>query len=101
MAQELIDAERTADVRRLAESFRLSLEAADKSPRTIGTYLPAVRLLADFLEDRGMPTAVSSISREHVESFVVRELERTSRTTTSIRYRALQQFFRWLVEEAR
>lgn len=86
-------------VRSLADSFRLSLEASNKSPRTIGVYTEAARLLADHLERAGMPTTVANIRREHVESFVVDQLRSRSAGTASVRYRALQQFFRWSAEE--
>jgi hypothetical protein len=37
-----------------------------------------------------MPTAVLSIRREHVEAFIVAELERTSPSSAAMRYRSLQ-----------
>jgi site-specific recombinase XerD len=46
-----------------------------------------------------MPTAVAAIRREHVEAFIEEQLERWKPTTASVRFRALQQLFRWLVEE--
>jgi hypothetical protein len=48
-----------------------------------------------------MPTAVLSIRREHVEAFIVAELERTSPASAATRYRSLQQLFNWLDDEAR
>jgi site-specific recombinase XerD len=46
-----------------------------------------------------MPTAVRSIRREHVEAFIVAELERTAPASAARRYRSLQQLFNWLDEE--
>lgn len=86
-------------VRRLADSFRLSLEAGNKSPRTVKTYLESVDLFVRHLEQRGMPQDVASIRREHVESFIVELLERFRPTTASIRYRALQAFWKWCEAE--
>ncbi len=83
----------------LAQSFRRSLLAENKSPRTIETYGEAVRLLGDFLTRNGMPTQVQSISREHVESFIGELLERFKPATASNRFRGLQVFFKWLVGE--
>jgi len=40
-----------------------------------------------------MPTAVSSIRREHVEAFIAAELEHTAPSSAAIRYRSLQQLF--------
>ena len=56
-------------------------------------------LLVAFLADKGMPTAVRSIRREHVEAFIVAELERTAPASAARRYRSLQQLFNWLDEE--
>lgn len=86
-------------IRRLAESFEISLRARNLSDRTVRGYLDAVGLLARYLDEAGMPTRVDAITREHVEAFLARELERVSPTSTHIRYRALQQFFRWAVED--
>jgi site-specific recombinase XerD len=86
-------------VRRLTDSFEISLAARNLSPRTVRVYLEAVDLLARYLESSGMPTQVSALTREHLEAFLARELERVSPTSVHIRYRALQQFFRFLVED--
>ena len=83
----------------LAESFRRSLLAENKSPRTIQKYGEAIRIFGQFLTAMGMPTAASSISREHVEAFVARQLELFKPATAATRYRSLQAFFKWLTEE--
>jgi site-specific recombinase XerD len=46
-----------------------------------------------------MPTSAGHVRREHVEAFMVHLLDRFKPATASNRYRALQQFFRWAVEE--
>ena len=46
-----------------------------------------------------MPTEVGSISREHVEAFLVDVMERTSPATAEARYRGLRQFFNWYEAE--
>ena len=81
-------------------SFARSLQAANKAPRTIHTYLDAVDHFERFLAERGKPRDVGAIRREHVESFLV-ALQDAGRRPASVanRYRSLQQFFRWLVEE--
>ena len=83
----------------LLGSWRLSLEAANLSPRTIRAYTDDCALLARFLAAMGMPTAVSNIRREHVEAFIAAELERTAPASAATRYRSLQQLFNWLEEE--
>ena len=83
----------------LAESFRRSLLAENKSPRTVQVYGEALRLLGEYLARQGMPLTVANIRREHVESFIADLLARFKPATASNRYRALQQFFKWAVTE--
>jgi site-specific recombinase XerD len=87
-------------VRALRDSFRLSMEAANKAPRTIETYMLAIDQLADHLEAHGMPTTLSHLTREHVESYVIGLFDKgCAPATVSIRFRALQQFFKWAESE--
>ena len=79
----------------LLPSFSLSLEAGNKSPKTIRTYTDAVRLLDSYLEASGMPRRVGAIHREHVEVFIANQLVRYKPATANNRYRGLQAFFRW------
>jgi site-specific recombinase XerD len=87
------------NIRRLTQSFKRSLLAENKARSTITIYTSAVDRFADFLEETGMPTLVASIRREHVEAFIAHLLEHYKPATASNRYRSLQVFFRWLVEE--
>jgi site-specific recombinase XerD len=83
----------------LRQSFIRSLTAENKSPSTIRVYGDAVRMLADHLEAKGMPTSLAAIRREHVEDFIASLLERFKPATASNRYRSLAAFFKWAVEE--
>jgi site-specific recombinase XerD len=83
----------------LVASWRRSLAARRVSPATIATYSSAALLLADFLAERGMPTDVATIRREHVEAFVADLLENKAPATAHNRFRGCQAFFNWLVEE--
>ena len=83
----------------LSQSFRRTLLAENKSPRTLETYGEALRRFGAFLRERGLPTGVRSIKREHVEAFVADLLARWKPATASNRYRALHSFFKWCVEE--
>jgi site-specific recombinase XerC len=83
----------------LLGSWRLHLEAANLSPRTIRAYTDDGALFAAFLADKGMPTVADNIRREHVEAFIAAELERTAPASAATRYRSLQQLFNWLDEE--
>ncbi len=85
--------------RLLTESFRRTLLAENKSPRTIETYGESLKAFGAYLLAQGMPTEPTHITREHVEAFVADLLERFKPATASNRYRALQVFFRWCVEE--
>lgn len=88
-----------SQITRLAESWKLHLRAERKSPATIEVYCSAVDRLADFLTTAGMPTDVTKLHREHVEAFIVDLLESRSPATAVNRYKALQQYFRWLEAE--
>jgi site-specific recombinase XerD len=87
------------DVRALLTSWRRSLAARRSSPATIATYTSAVERMADFLDAQGMPTRVSTIRREHVEAFVADLLTRRAPATAHNRYRGVQAFFTWALEE--
>lgn len=94
-------AESTAagDFQANALSFARHLRAANKSPNTIKAYLDAVGRLDSFLGAHGMPRKVATIRREHLEAFVEDQLARLKPASAANRYRSLQQFFKWLVEE--
>lgn len=87
------------EFRSLIASFRRTLMAENKSPRTVQTYCEAVRLLGEYLATNGMPTDPTVVAREHVESFMADILSRFKPATASNRFRALQQFYKWLAEE--
>jgi site-specific recombinase XerD len=80
-------------------SFARHLRAGNRSPATIKTYSKAVTQLDAFLAAQGMPRAVGGIRREHVEAFIDDRLARQRPATAANRYRSIQQFFRWLVDE--
>jgi site-specific recombinase XerD len=82
-------------------SFSLHLRAVNRSPKTQEAYLDAAKQFLAFVADRGMPKALSDIKREHIEMFIVYLLEERglASSTANNRYRGLQAFFKWLVEE--
>lgn len=82
------------------DSFARHLRAENKAPLTILTYVKAVRELDGLLRRQGMPSGVGAIRREHVEAFLIDLQDRGCRpATVANRYRSLQQFFRWLLDE--
>jgi site-specific recombinase XerD len=83
-----------------AGRFRRHIRAIGLSPRTEQSYLESVEALARFLAERGMPLDTAAISREHLEEWLIalREAGRKP-ATLAIRYRSVQQFFRWAEDE--
>jgi site-specific recombinase XerD len=97
--QAALHIETEGDIGVNATSWRRHLRAGNVSSSTIETYLTAVARLAEYLTAAGMPTDVGKVRREHVEAFISDLLERWKPATAANRYRGLQQFFRWLVDE--
>lgn len=87
------------DVGPLVASWRRSLAARRVSPSTIATYSTAALQMGAFLAAQGMPTAVGRIRREHVEAFIADRLAHVSPATAHNRYRGVQAFFTWALEE--
>ena len=80
-------------------SFRRHLAARNLSPKTERTYIDAAALFEAFVARSGLPAALPAIRREHVEAFIADQLRRYRPTTAHNRYRSLQAFFKWAVEE--
>ncbi len=80
-------------------SFGRHLRAGNRSPNTLRAYSEGIRQFDTFLAAQGMPRAVASIRREHVEAFLEEILAHRRPSTAANRYRSLQQFFRWLSDE--
>lgn len=74
-------------------SFRLHLNAQNASPRTVQSYLEAVRQFSAFLE----PSA-GIVVKADVERWMAALLERWRPATAANRFRSLQQFFNWAVD---
>lgn len=83
----------------LVPSFQRHLLATNRAPRTIQTYLAAVDSLCRHLDGHDFPTAVDQISRRHLEEFIAARLANGKPSSASVQYRALQQFWRWAVDE--
>lgn len=75
------------------------MAARNLSPKTERTYLDAALLLDAFLARRGQAGGLASVRREHVEAFIADQLGRYLPATAHNRYRSLQAFFKWAVEE--
>ena len=97
--EQQVTSRSVADVDVLVPSWRLSLEAENKSPATIKSYTYGTTQLVAFLRERGMPTDVGAIAREHIEAFLVHVRDTRSPTTAETRYRGVRQFFAWCEAE--
>lgn len=97
-----------------------TLRGENKAENTINTYTKSARYLAEFLRAlpdsylaafpddpvddlddpafRTPPDDARGITRAHLEAFIAVEVKRASASTASVRYRSLQQFFKWLAE---
>jgi site-specific recombinase XerD len=87
------------DIRTLLPDWARHLKAKNRAPDTIASYLRCGQNLADFLATQGMPTTVTGVKREHIETFLGDMLDRLSPSTTAKHYRSLQQFWKWLLDD--
>lgn len=83
----------------LITSWLRSLRARNLSTKTQDTYADAARTLSQYLAETDGPRDVEDLTRAHLEEFIGHLAETRSASTASNRYRALQQFFKWCVEE--
>jgi site-specific recombinase XerD len=81
------------------DSFALHLRARALSPRTQDTYLIALDLFRRYLRAQGMPLDIANIRREHIEAWISSILDTSKPATALNRYRSLQAFWRWAVDE--
>lgn len=84
----------------LIDSFARSLRARNRSPKTISAYISTAERFAEFQHEQDRPTELAQISRGDVESFIEDQLAQHSASTAATRYRCIQQFFRYAVDES-
>jgi len=83
-----------------APDFELSLRAANRAPRTIEKYLDSLRDLDRTLAAGGHTCAVRDVKPSDVERWIVAQQDRgNSAATVALRFRSVQQFFKWCVRE--
>jgi site-specific recombinase XerD len=83
----------------LNRSLRRTLEAENKSPRTVEAYTDAVRFLALYCQAHGKPLLAHQLRRDHIQDFIADQLARWKPATAHNRYRGLHAFFKWAVAE--
>jgi integrase/recombinase XerC len=82
----------------LSASWLRSLRARNLATKTQDTYRQSLDQLTAWLEADGA-MGVDEVRKRHVEDFIAHLVETRSASTASVRYRALQQFFAWCVDE--
>jgi site-specific recombinase XerD len=87
------------DVSLPVSSFEPHLRATNGAPRTIRSYGDTVRRFAAFLRANGMPTCVTKITREQVETYIAEQARHWKPKTAQIRFGDLQLFFKWAAED--
>jgi site-specific recombinase XerD len=96
---EQLQAAAEGDLSTLIPAFERSLRAANKSAKTVQGYVETARQFETFLRESRMPTAVSKITREHIETWMMVLVETRAPATANNRYRALTALFRFLVDD--
>ena len=79
---------------RALDSWRHELRAANKTPRTIETYLLAGEQLLDFLKNRSHGLDVTEIGRDEIRAFIGYVLDTRAAGTAKQRHSSLSVFFR-------
>ena len=83
----------------LRRDFKISLEAENKSASTLRLYLGALDKLSQWGSDHGLPADPHEVTRAHLTEFFAAMNQEWRPATVSLTYRALQQFFGWMVRE--
>lgn len=83
----------------LIRDFVRHLKGTNRAESTQKIYRRAATGLIDFLEQAGELAGPDALTRRHVESFMTHLIETSSASTANVKYRALQQFMKWLMDE--
>ena len=83
----------------LERDFLAWMRYRNLSESTQRIYSSAVRELAAFLNSESPGLAPADVTRRHIEAFVRFRLAKVKPATVSADFRALQQFFKWMVRE--
>jgi integrase/recombinase XerC len=83
----------------LRRDFSTSLQAEGKSANTLRLYLGAVDKLEQWTRDNGGTDDPRALTRSDLTTFMAAMTNEWKPSTCSVNYRALQQFFGWLVRE--
>jgi len=72
-----------------------SLKSRNRSDQTVRSYIESARMLGEFLGGADILKA----STLDIEKFIGHVLETRSASTAAVRYRSLQQLYRWAVKD--
>lgn len=86
-------------IRDLRRGFVLDLEARNRQPSTRDTYLKALDQFEAFLTEHGHSTEATEVTANDVRSWIAWLNRNRAPATAAQRFRSLQQFWRWAVEE--
>lgn len=76
------------------------LNSKNVSPRTVVNYLDATRALKVWLSQGWCDRSdMAELTPQDLQAFFAEQTSRLSGTTAAIRYRALQQFYKWAAAE--
>lgn len=75
-----------------------ALEARGRSENTIRSYVETIRQYAGFAMEHDLPTEPPKVRASHVDKYIHHVLQTRSSATAALRYRSLQQFFRYLAD---
>ncbi|MGA7416409.1 MAG: tyrosine-type recombinase/integrase [Acidimicrobiales bacterium] len=98
---------RTVSIDTMSKSLQRTLRAEGKSEKTVYSYALSVRLLSEFLDERGRELTIN-VSKDDLRDFITEQATRRklpngkmggSPATAMVRFKSLQQFFRHCVEE--
>lgn len=83
----------------LTRDFGKVLRAENKAPRTIDTYLTSVVSMVDWLDENGRLVPVTQVTRHDIGDWMAHLIETRSAATANVRYRSVQQFWKFLTIE--
>ena len=83
----------------LLRGFILALGASGRKPKTLTIYKDSIQMLSDFASSLGLPGLVN-MDRTHIRHWLTSLHQKQNKpATVSVRYRALNRFFKWCVVE--
>ena len=83
----------------LIRSFVLALGAGGRKSRTLFIYEDSIRRLSEFTRSLGLP-GLATMDRIHIRHWLSSLHQHGNKpATVSIRYRSLNRFFLWCVDE--